>query len=227
TQLTANITVASDAVINGFDIVVRNADGRTGKGTDKFAVTQKGTPVGCVTTGTPSGFSLVTVLNPIQPNGAALIQTLFFGNAMRVRPIDLNRDGVVDSLVAFITSGATAGGSQGTYLFFLNPATGQMQATNPVTGAAWQNPLLLMTGVRATMAAAGDVNGDGIPDFAMGIPQDSRAFLFVGSVSASTLNPTYTAYPIQPPAGAPTAWAQALAVGDLDQDGNDEVVVGA
>ncbi len=47
TQVTANITVASDAVINGFDIVVRNADGRTGKGTDRFAVTQKGTPVGC------------------------------------------------------------------------------------------------------------------------------------------------------------------------------------
>ena len=38
TQLTANITVASDAVISGFDIVVTNADGRTGKGTDLFAV---------------------------------------------------------------------------------------------------------------------------------------------------------------------------------------------
>src|SRR5438094_6579780 len=69
TQLTANITVAPDAVINGFDIVVRNADGRTGKGTDRFAVTQKGTPVGCSTTGTPSGFSLVTVLNPVQSDG--------------------------------------------------------------------------------------------------------------------------------------------------------------
>src|ERR1041385_4391610 len=92
TQINANITVASDAVISEFDIVVRNADGRTGKGTDRFAVTQKGTPIACSTTGTPSGFSLVTVLNPVQPNGAALIQTLFFGNAMRVRPIDLNRD---------------------------------------------------------------------------------------------------------------------------------------
>src|SRR2546430_11293808 len=75
TQVTANITVASDAVINGFDIVVRNADGRTGKGTDRFAVTQKGTPVGCSTSGTPSGFTLVTELNPVQPNRAALITT--------------------------------------------------------------------------------------------------------------------------------------------------------
>ena len=64
TQLTANITVAPDAVISGFDIVVRNANGRTGKGTDKFAVTVKGTPVGCTTTGTPSGFTLVAQLNP-------------------------------------------------------------------------------------------------------------------------------------------------------------------
>jgi hypothetical protein len=92
TQITANITVASDAVISGFDIVVRNADGRTGKGTDRFAVTQKGTPVGCSTSGTPSGFSLVSVLNPIQPDGTASIKSLFFGNAMRARPIDLNRD---------------------------------------------------------------------------------------------------------------------------------------
>src|ERR1041385_4820947 len=52
TQITANINIASDAVISGFDIVVKNADGRTGKGTDRFAVTVKGTPVGCTTPGT-------------------------------------------------------------------------------------------------------------------------------------------------------------------------------
>ena len=227
TQLTANITVAPDAVISGFDIVVRNADGRTGKGTDKFAVTQKGTPVGCTTSGTPSGFTLVTVLNPVQPNGAALITSLTLGNAIRVRPLDLNHDGVVDTLVAFVTSGTTTGGRQGTYAFLLDPATGQVQARNPVTGASWQNPLLLLTGVRAALAAAGDANGDGVPDFMMAIPPDLTAYLFVGSVNSSTLNPSYAAYRIQPPAGAPANWGQSIAMGDLDGDNSDEVLVGA
>jgi hypothetical protein len=161
-QLTANITVASDAVISGYDVKVTNTNGRTGKGTDLFAITQKGTPVGCYTTGTPSGATLVTVLNPVQSNGAALITSSRLGNAIRVRPMDLNNDGVVDSLAAFVTSGLSST-SPGTYVFLLDPLTGHVQGTNPVTGAAWQNPLLVLTGVRATQAAAGDVNGDGIP----------------------------------------------------------------
>lgn len=41
-QLTANITVSSTATISGYDVQVANADGRTGKGTDLFAVTQNG-----------------------------------------------------------------------------------------------------------------------------------------------------------------------------------------
>jgi len=231
TQLTANITVASDAVISGFDIVVKNTDGRTGKGTDKFAVTVKGSPVGCTTTGTPGGFTLVAQLNPVQPNGAALLTTQAIGNAIRVRPLDLNKDGVVDSLAAFVTSGTSSGapsttpGTQGTYVFLLDPATGQMQTNNPVTGSAWQNPLLLLTVVRAVWAAAGDANGDGVPDFVMAIP--GVAYLFVGSVSPSSLNPSYTTYQIQPPPGAPANWAQAIAMGDLDGDGKDEIVVGA
>jgi hypothetical protein len=40
--LTANITIASDATISGFDVVVTNTDGRTGKGTDLFAVQSNG-----------------------------------------------------------------------------------------------------------------------------------------------------------------------------------------
>lgn len=40
-QLTANLTVSSTATISGFDVQVTNADGRTGKGTDLFAVIQK------------------------------------------------------------------------------------------------------------------------------------------------------------------------------------------
>ena len=42
-QLTANVTVSSTATVSGFDVQVTNADGRTGKGTDLFAVIQKGT----------------------------------------------------------------------------------------------------------------------------------------------------------------------------------------
>jgi hypothetical protein len=43
TQLTANVTVSSTATISGFDVQVMNTDGRTGKGTDLFAVIQKTT----------------------------------------------------------------------------------------------------------------------------------------------------------------------------------------
>ena len=224
TQLTANITVASDAVISGFDIIVTNTDGRTGKGTDRFAVTAKGTPIGCSTTGTPSGFSLVTVLNPVQPNGAALITTGKLGNAIRVRPLDLNGDSVVDTLVAFVTSGASSSSNPGTYIFLLDPATGVPQATNPITNAPWQNPVLLLTGVRTTLAAAGDVNGDGIPDFAMA-GSTNTPYLFVGSVDSTTYNPSWTAYLISPPPGSTASLGASLAFGDLDGIGHDEIVV--
>ena len=230
TQLTANITIASDANISGFDVQVTSA-GRTGKGTDLFAVTAKGTPVGCTTTGTPSGFSLVTELNRVMPNGAASISTLVLGNAIRVRPLDLDRNGTIDTLVAFVMSGGNyTGAMEATYAFFLDPATGMPQTTNPLTGAAWQNPLLLLTGVRNNLAAAGDVNGDGVPDFLMG-GGFGPTYLFVGSVTSGTsLNPytpSYTAYQIAPPAGAPAHWGVAVALGDLDGDGSDEIAIAA
>lgn len=42
TELTANITVSDTAAIANFDIQVSNADGRGGKGTELFRVTEKG-----------------------------------------------------------------------------------------------------------------------------------------------------------------------------------------
>jgi len=44
TQLVATIDVADTAAVAGFDIVVQNADGRTGKGTELFKVTEKVSP---------------------------------------------------------------------------------------------------------------------------------------------------------------------------------------
>ncbi len=227
-KLTANITISTTAVLSGFDVVVKNSDGRTGVGGDAFTVTQKGTPIGCTTTGTPSGFTLVAQLNPVQSNGAALITSLVLGNAIRLRPLDLNKDGLVDTLVAFVTSGSQNGSIPGTYVFFLDPVTGQPQATNPITGAAWQNPLKVLSGVQSRHASAGDVNGDGIPDFALGSPSSGVAYLFVGSVSGSpSYTPSYTAYKISPPSGAPSTWARTVALGDLNADGKDEIAVSA
>jgi VCBS repeat protein len=187
------------------------------------SVLQKGKTGGCQTLGTPSGFSLVTELNPVQPNGAALITTLMIGNAIRVRPVDLNGDNIPDSLAVFVTSGMS--GTQATYIFLLDPSTGMMQTTNPITGAAWQNPILLLTGFRATVAAAGDVNGDGVPDFLLSFGYNNAAYLFVGQVNNNNLS--YTAYKISPPAGSPSYFGQAIALGDLDGDGKDEIAVGA
>jgi hypothetical protein len=231
TQLTANLTVAADATIGGYDVVVTTATRRTGKGTDASTITAKGTPIGCVTTGTPNGATLVTTLNPVQSNGAALITTQRLGDAIRVRPLDLNGDRVVDTLVAFVTSGSGSGSIPGTYAFLLDPATGQLQKTNPLTGAAWQNPIVLLSGVRGTQVAAGDVNGDGIPDFVFESEGYTTPYLFVGSVSSAIspnpYTPSWTAYPINPPAGAPPAWGSAIAMGDVDGVGVDEIVVGA
>lgn len=49
TELVANIDIAETAVISLYDIQVRNSDGRIGKGTEMFRVTEKGTgkPLAC------------------------------------------------------------------------------------------------------------------------------------------------------------------------------------
>lgn len=226
TQLVANITVVQDAIIGRFDILVTNTNGRTGKGTDKFAVTPKGTPVGCWTSGTPAGFTLVAQLNKVQPNGAALITTLRLGNGVRVRPVDLNGDTVSDSLLAVITSGRDVG--KGTWAFLLDPSTGLPQTSHPVTGAPWQNPLLLLSGVAANLAV-GDVNGDRIPDFVLFDSFNNLVYLLVGALNpaGSTAALNYAAQQIPPPSGAPSYFGQSVALGDLDGDGADEVAVGA
>ncbi|HLW78276.1 MAG TPA: hypothetical protein VKU44_01645, partial [Terriglobia bacterium] len=87
-QVTANINISDTTSITDFDIQVTNSDGRTGKGSHLFAVTAKGTPVGCTTLGTPSDFSLVTTLNYINTSGVPQF-TGSFGGTIRIRPVTL------------------------------------------------------------------------------------------------------------------------------------------
>ncbi len=62
-QLTANITIASGATISGYDVSVTNADGRTGKGTDLFAVTQSSGD-----NATSNVYDTLNAVTPVCPN---------------------------------------------------------------------------------------------------------------------------------------------------------------
>lgn len=229
-EVVANITVSSTAADATYDIAVVNTNGSSGKGTELFGVKDatNTSSASCTTTGTPSGFTLVGVLNPVNPaTGAATITTGKLGNGISIRPVDLDANGTVDVLIAFVTSGQ-AYYTQATYVFLLDPATGMPLANNPVTSAPWQNPMPVLSGFSAGTVATGDVNGDQVPDFLTGNGSSNGAFLFVGSIDATTKNLAYAVYTISPPSGSPLGFGGGgKALGDLDGDGRDEIVIGA
>ena len=106
--LKANITVSSTANVGNFDIVVKNTDGRTGKGTELFAVQSKGTcsdiPMQLVvvpqTTGQGgiSGDSLSIYNNPNDPtfNGGTLYQDGVGGVSAKFLVCNGSNDFVLD-----------------------------------------------------------------------------------------------------------------------------------
>lgn len=82
------------------------------------------------------------------------------------------------------------------------------------------------------VAGAGDVNGDGLPDFLIGAPgwpnpadqAVGAAFLFAGTDNWTTVTPLWTAVSDQPNAQFGAAVSSA---GDMNGDGYADVVVGA
>jgi len=96
-QLTANITVASDAVIANFDIQVTNTDGRTGKGTELFAIKTKGASA-CIV---PTPLNIVPAATACaNPDGSTCLDSTF-GNATTLPPGGLtltNTDGSIPSV---------------------------------------------------------------------------------------------------------------------------------
>jgi hypothetical protein len=227
TQLTANITIADGATIGSFDVLVYSS-GRTGKGTGLFSVTQKGTPTGCTTLGTPSGFSLNSTLNYADANTGTAEYGPALGTAVQVRPVTLTGSmGSKTVLVAAVGSGANNGKLE---IFVLDPATGQVLDGTDILGQV--QPHVTVTydptasvGIRAM--AAGDVNGDGIPDFVAGSRGNDIAFVFVGSMDGNGIL-SYTATTLSAPGTNPGLFGVGVAMGELDgSNKGDEVVVGA
>ncbi len=152
---------------------------------------------------------------------------------------DFDGDGIVDLLVSSPTASLSATNSGSVYLIFGQNGSlrGDLNLANPSSGS-----VLRFDGSAAgeqagfTLAAAGDVNGDGYDDILIGAPgahgfAGSSYLVFghardaVSSVNLGTLNGS-TGMRINGPAGGYSGLAVSAA-GDINGDGYDDVLVGA
>jgi hypothetical protein len=225
-QVTANINIADTAAISSFDVVVQNTDGRSGKGTKLFSVTAKGTPTGCTTLGTPSGFTLVTTLNYVNSSGAPQYQP-HLGTVLSVRPVTVTNGSDSRTVqIAAVGSGNSSGRME---FFFLDPANGQVLDGTVIVGTQVQPHITVQYDPTATigprMMGAGDVNADGIPDFVMGSAGNNTAIAFLGSMDANGIL-KYSFIYLSPPASNLGNFGNSVSTGKLDgSSAGDEVVV--
>jgi len=136
---------------------------------------------------------------------------------------DVNADGYADILVSAYNYGPGTTLSTGkAYLYLGSPSGPSATADWTATGAATSDYL------GSSVAGAGDVNGDGYDDIAVGAPfyggvNTGRAYVYLGSASgpSSAADWTYTGGSY---AGAGTGVAGA---GDVNGDGYDDLLVGS
>jgi hypothetical protein len=151
---------------------------------------------------------LHTVDSPVAQAGAQ------FGYALTSLG-DVNGDGAADFAVSAPNQDVGANAMQGQVLV-VSGATGAIIHTlndpDPQASAffGW------------ALAGTGDVNGDGVPDVAVGAPMQNRVFVFSGQDGSLLHRVNNTA------ANAPAFFGFSLAtIGDLDGDGVRELLVGA
>lgn len=131
---------------------------------------------------------------------------------------DVNADGYADVIV----------GATDAALILLGSPTGlDVASAHPLT------PGPSSAGFGASVACAGDVNGDGYPDIIIGAPGDNAAFIYHGNATATFTTPdgALRKPPGVPPGGG-TLQGDAFgttvaAAGDVNGDGFSDVVVTA
>jgi hypothetical protein len=136
--------------------------------------------------------------------------------------LDVNGDGLADLAIDAVSVGMNAG------TVYVHEGSPSGVATTPASTLAGPDG---PEGIFAFVANAGDLNGDGFADVAVGatgLPTSatpSRVHVYFGSASGLPSQPSIT---LVAPDGAGTRFGVALAgVGDVNGDGYGDLVVGA
>ncbi len=142
---------------------------------------------------------------------------------------DVNGDGYADVIVGAETY-AGAGGD-GAAFVFLGGAAGIADGT-PATAAAELESDQADALLGASVAGAGDVNGDGYADLIVGAPEydaptsnEGAAFVFLGPVADGT--PATAAAQLESDQAAALLGGSVAGAGDVNADGYADVIVGA
>ena len=134
---------------------------------------------------------------------------------------DINGDGLPDLLV-----GACGAGAGGQVKVYFGSKTDLLVDSNLAFDGGQPN-----SGYGAVLSAVGDVNKDGVDDFAVGAPlfddpltDEGKVFLFLGSKTGISTTPAWSV-----PGGQANAHfgASIAAAGDTDKDGFADWLVGA
>jgi hypothetical protein len=155
-----------------------------------------------------------------------------FGNAI-VAPGDLDGDGVVDLAVGAYGDGSHGAWTGAVHVLFMRP-DGTAKSTQKIASG---DAFVLSPGDRfgSALAAPGDLDGDGVPDLAVGALQDDTGGIDRGAVHVLLLTPdgrVKTSTKISSGYGPSLNdfdefGSSATALGDLNHDGVTELVVGA
>jgi hypothetical protein len=143
---------------------------------------------------------------------------------------DLNGDGYADVIVG----APAAGGNSGRIHVYYGGADG-LQPTASMRSASVDNPDGATAYYGASVASAGDINGDGYGDVIVGAPlatinaasQTGRVHIYLGG--SDGLQPTTAGrfQTIDGPDGASAWFGNANAAGDFNGDGYSDIIVGA
>jgi hypothetical protein len=230
TEIEATLNIDSAAALALYDIRVTNSNGRSGKGSDLFTVVEKGArgQAGCtVEPLDASRFELATTLN-----SAVAGQPRFkmgFGADVAARETTLTYPGGARAVVVVaVGTNAEAGGR--IEIFFVDPSTGLVLDGTSLVGGGPVQPHVtvdvstIATTFAPTSLAVGDVNGDGLPDFIASHPFAAHYVALAIAHRSPTGIVSYGLVQVPPPAEK-LRFGLALAMGDLDGDGDDEIAV--